>query len=108
HKRQHSFHPPNDNNEPLSLPACSICLSCSSHNVIYCNATHTWDKAHPTFTEHHRTTLYVKNLLCCKWQKDEGCNNKHDAKHICSGHGATSHGAQCCPCAQKLHAHNSL
>ncbi|KAF8837955.1 hypothetical protein BDN67DRAFT_862173, partial [Paxillus ammoniavirescens] len=82
---------------------CSVCLGRFSHNVIYCNATHTWDKAHPMFAERHRTALYAKDgrLLCCKWQKDEGCNEKHDAKHICSGCGSATHGAQHCPRAQK-------
>ncbi|KIK92403.1 hypothetical protein PAXRUDRAFT_92750, partial [Paxillus rubicundulus Ve08.2h10] len=68
------------------LPMCSICLGQFSHNVIYCNTTHTWDKVHPTFAKHHRMALYAKDrhLLCCKWKKDEGFNEKHDTKHIYS------------------------
>ncbi|KIK91858.1 hypothetical protein PAXRUDRAFT_68972, partial [Paxillus rubicundulus Ve08.2h10] len=60
-----------------SLTACSICLGRFHHNVIYCNTTQTWDKAHPTFAERRHAALYTKSgqLLCCKWQKDEGCSD---------------------------------
>ncbi|KIK79469.1 hypothetical protein PAXRUDRAFT_89401, partial [Paxillus rubicundulus Ve08.2h10] len=103
HKRQCSFqsYGDHDRNKLNLLPVCSVCLGCFSHNDIYCNATHTWDKAHPTFAECHRTALYAKDgCLCCKWQKDKGCNEKHDTKHTCSGCGFAAHGAQCCPHAQ--------
>jgi hypothetical protein len=50
---------------------------------------------HEVFTERIHTTLYTKDghTICSKWQKDNGCPNKHDAKHFCSGCGATTHRA---------------
>ncbi|KIK72594.1 hypothetical protein PAXRUDRAFT_180370, partial [Paxillus rubicundulus Ve08.2h10] len=91
------------------LPACSVCLGCFHHNIIYCNTTQTWDKAHLMFAECHHAALYTKNgqLLFCKWQrmKDAPTNT---IPNTCSSCGSASHRAQCCPHAQRPHTHNTL
>ncbi|EPS94629.1 hypothetical protein FOMPIDRAFT_1134021, partial [Fomitopsis schrenkii] len=39
--------------------------------------------------------------LCCDWQRLDGCNSHlHDSRHLCSGCGQSTHGAQNCPRAE--------
>ncbi|KAG1847685.1 hypothetical protein DFJ58DRAFT_663202 [Suillus subalutaceus] len=56
-------------------------------------------------TERINKALWTKTgkQICTAWQREEGCSSsKHDNKHICSGCGAVTHGAQRCPRAQKV------
>ncbi|KAJ8580143.1 hypothetical protein M405DRAFT_695690, partial [Rhizopogon salebrosus TDB-379] len=83
---------------------CAVCLGRHLHCTIDCPATQTWDKQHETFAERIRKALWTKSgkQICTAWQREEGCTTpRHDALHICSGCGATHHGAQQCPRAQK-------
>ena len=93
------------------LPCCAVCLGRHPHRTVECAATLSWDKKHETFAERIRKALWTKDgkQICTAWQREEGCLvPKHDAKHICSGCGATQHGAQSCPHAQKAPSANSI
>ncbi|KAG2754173.1 hypothetical protein P692DRAFT_20759062, partial [Suillus brevipes Sb2] len=93
------------------LPCCAVCLGRHPHRTIECAATQTWDKQFDTFSERIRKGLWTKDgkQLCTAWQREEGCTTpKHDACHICSGCGATTHGAQKCPRAQKASTTDSV
>ncbi|KAG2757679.1 hypothetical protein P692DRAFT_20711430, partial [Suillus brevipes Sb2] len=93
------------------LPCCAVCLGHNLHRTIECTATQTWDKQFDTFSERIRKGLWTKDgkQLCTRWQREEGCTTpKHDARHFCSGCGATTHGAQKCPRAQKAGTTDSL
>ncbi|KAJ8589189.1 hypothetical protein M405DRAFT_818456 [Rhizopogon salebrosus TDB-379] len=102
----HSFKKPRSFREFTSssrLPCCAVCLGRNPHRVIDCTMSRTWDNLHNTFSERVNKTLWTKDgrQLCPAWQRTEGCSNpKHDTRHICSGCGATSHGAQNCTRAQ--------
>jgi hypothetical protein len=98
---------------PISgpLPCCAVCLGRHPHRTVECTATHTWDGQHETVAERIRKALWSKDgkQICTAWQREEGCNTpKHDAKHICSGCGASHHGAQSCPRAQKAAPANTI
>ncbi|KAG2063905.1 hypothetical protein BDR04DRAFT_933578, partial [Suillus decipiens] len=83
---------------------CAVCLGRHAHQTVECSATQTWDKQFETFAERIRKGLWTKDgkQICTGWQRDEGCTTpKHDARHICSGCRAATHGAQKCPRAQK-------
>ncbi|KAG2029021.1 hypothetical protein BDR03DRAFT_881993, partial [Suillus americanus] len=83
---------------------CAVCLGRNLHCVIECNATLTWDGKHDTIFERIHKALWTKDgqQLCTAWQREEGRDStKHDNHHTCSGCGATTHGAQSCPRAQK-------
>ncbi|KAG1851942.1 hypothetical protein F4604DRAFT_1490668, partial [Suillus subluteus] len=83
---------------------CAVCLGRSPHRTIECVAAQTWDKKFDTFLERIRKGLWTKDgkQLCTGWQREEGCNvPRHDAHHFCSGCGATTHGAQKCPRAER-------
>ena len=88
-----------------ALPACAICLGRFSHRVIECDSSTTWDGLHQTIAKRVRGELLLRQdnqPLCADWQHKRGCTSKrHDKRHICSGCGQTSHGAQTCPRAQK-------
>ncbi|KAI6045300.1 hypothetical protein EDC04DRAFT_138999 [Pisolithus marmoratus] len=106
HKRQCSFwntppSPPSFSNG--LLPACTVCLGRHWHLVIDCRATRTWDNKYDTFTERVHKALFTKDgrCICTRWQREEGCLDCHDVKHICSGCSLSSHGVQKCSCAQK-------
>ncbi|KAG1812959.1 uncharacterized protein BJ212DRAFT_1276120, partial [Suillus subaureus] len=95
---------------------CAVCLGRHSHRTIECSATQTSDKQFSTFSERIRKglwTIYGKQL-CTAWQREEGCTTpKHDpaclhVRHICSGCGATTHGAQKCSRAQKVYPVDSV
>ncbi|KAG1720825.1 uncharacterized protein EDB91DRAFT_1064673 [Suillus paluster] len=93
------------------LPCCAVCLGHNPHRTIECVATHTRDKQHESFMERIRKGLWTKDRkqLCTAWQREEGCMVPcHDARHICSGCGASSHGAQKCPRAQKAEPTNAV
>jgi hypothetical protein len=86
------------------LPCCAVCLGRNAHCTVDCTAAQTWDKKFETFSERIRKGLWTKDgkQICTAWQRDEGCSTpKHDARHVCSGCGAATHGAQRCPRAQK-------
>ncbi|KAH7926111.1 hypothetical protein BV22DRAFT_1009859, partial [Leucogyrophana mollusca] len=82
---------------------CAVCLGRHRHRVISCDAPRTWDNKHETHSLRKFKALYTKDgrQLCAKWQRTEGCVDKHDDRHLCSGCGSTSHGAHQCPRAQK-------
>ncbi|KAG1722878.1 uncharacterized protein EDB91DRAFT_1006150, partial [Suillus paluster] len=83
---------------------CAVCLGHNLHCTIECATMQTWDKQFDTFAERICKALWSKDSkqLCTAWQREEGCTiPKHDARHICSRCGATLHGAQRCPRAQK-------
>lgn len=93
------------------LPCCAVCLGRNPHRTIECTASHTWDGQHETFAERIRKGLWTKDgkQLCTAWQRDEGCSTpKHDMRHVCSGCGAATHGAQKCVRAQKEAPANSV
>ncbi|KAI6016682.1 hypothetical protein PISMIDRAFT_120164 [Pisolithus microcarpus 441] len=101
HKGQCSFrNPPSGPSSSFNrpFPACAVCLGRHHHLVIDCRATRMWDNKHDTFTERIHKALFTKDSLCicAGWQREEGCSNHHDVKHICSGCGLSSHGAQKC------------
>ncbi|KAI6102489.1 hypothetical protein EDD16DRAFT_1427291, partial [Pisolithus croceorrhizus] len=81
---------------------CAVCLSRHQHLVIDCRATRTWDNKHDTFAERIHKALFTKDgrHICARWQREEGCSDCHDIRHICSGCGLSSHGAQKCSCTQ--------
>ncbi|KAG1730263.1 uncharacterized protein EDB91DRAFT_1059595 [Suillus paluster] len=86
------------------LPCCAVCLGRNPHHTVECIATQTWDKQFETVSERIHKGLWTKDgkQICTAWQRDEGCTTpKHDARHVCSGCGAATHGAQKCPRAQK-------
>lgn len=86
------------------LPCCAVCLGRRPHRTVECVATHTWNKQHETFAERIRKALWTRDgkQICTAWQREEGCIlPKHETRHICSGCGATQHGAQQCPRAEK-------
>ncbi|KAH7917417.1 hypothetical protein BV22DRAFT_1026357, partial [Leucogyrophana mollusca] len=89
---------------------CAVCLGRHQHRTVDCTTARTWDNAHDTFSERIRKALWTKGgkQLCTKWQREEGCSDKHDSKHICSGCGATTHGAQRCPRAEKAPTTNAV
>ncbi|KAI6111780.1 hypothetical protein EV401DRAFT_1867882 [Pisolithus croceorrhizus] len=94
------------------LLVCTICLSWECHTilVIECRAPKTWDGKFKTFSECVHRILYSKGgtQLCPRWQHEEGCSDKHDTKHLCSGCRLTMHGASSCPQAQMLAPPHSL
>lgn len=114
HKRSKSFHTWEktfNGNDPL--PACAVCLSCEMHSVpvVECDASMTWDHKHDTFAKRINRTLVVKSTgqrLCSRWQRKDGCSDKHVHAHICSGCGSSAHGAQNCPQAQKSQGVNPI
>ncbi|KAH7903907.1 hypothetical protein BJ138DRAFT_1019880, partial [Hygrophoropsis aurantiaca] len=81
---------------------CAICLGRHPHKVIECCAPRTWDKRFDTFCSRFNKAIITKDKqsICSKWQRDEGCTDRHDDKHLCSGCGAATHGASRCPRAQ--------
>jgi hypothetical protein len=87
------------------LPACTICLGRHSHRVIECDSTTTWDGQHQSIAKcvHGELLLRQDNQpLCADWQHKRSCSSRqHDKRHIFSGCGQASHGAQTCPRAQK-------
>ncbi|KAG1730822.1 uncharacterized protein EDB91DRAFT_1030846, partial [Suillus paluster] len=83
---------------------CAVCLGCNSHRTVECTTPRTWNNLFDTFSERINKALWTKDgrQLCTSWQREEGCtNNQHNSKHICSGCGASNHGAQRCTRAQK-------
>lgn len=94
-----------------NTPACPVCLFHTRHDIVHCNAKHTWDDKFPTYSSCIGSAIIVKETgkqLCRCWQRLESCQMSHDTKHLCSGCGSLNHGVQTCPCAQKLCTHNSL
>lgn len=113
YKRQRSFRtPPSTDyaNPNTPLPACAVCLGRHRHLVIDCRATKLWDQKRDAFAERIHKALFAKDgrRICAKWQREEGCSERHDSKHFCSGCGAPSHGAQRCPHAQKIQPNNTV
>jgi len=105
-KRPRTFRDPN-----TPLPCCAVCLGRNPHRTIECNKAHTWDNKHDTIAERVNKALWTKEgkQLCTAWQREEGCDSsKHDSRHLCSGCGAVTHGAQRCPRAQKAQPNNAL
>lgn len=114
HKRQRSFRNSPPRTSPPSfngpLPACAVCLGRHRHLVIECRASRTWDNKHETFAERSHKALFAKDgrRICAKWQREEGCSERHDVRHICSGCGLSSHGAQKCNRAQEASSSNTV
>ncbi|KIK78501.1 hypothetical protein PAXRUDRAFT_163862 [Paxillus rubicundulus Ve08.2h10] len=103
-KKQCSFQPtgqppPSSNTDSSPLSCCAVCLGCHPHHTVDYEAACTWDNLLKTFTKRVHKALYSNaNLcLCTKWQCNKGCSNHHSLFHLCSGCGATTHGAQTCP-----------
>ncbi|KAG2096075.1 uncharacterized protein F5147DRAFT_716935 [Suillus discolor] len=87
-----------------TLPCCAVCLGRNPHHTMECAASRMWDNQYETFAEHIRKGLWTKDgkQICMGWQREEGCTTpKHDARHVCSGCRAATHGTQRCPRAQK-------
>ncbi|KAF8833951.1 hypothetical protein BDN67DRAFT_862885, partial [Paxillus ammoniavirescens] len=83
---------------------CPVCLGRHPHRIIDCRATKTWDDVFDTLCTHINRALVMrdKRPICNDWQRETKCSStSHDGHHICSGCGASSHGAQTCPRAQK-------
>ena len=89
---------------PKAHPICAICLGSHMHNVFSCDVSRTWDGHHVTLAKRSRGDLCLRGNnapICMEWQRARGCfSTKHDTKHVCSGCGTASHGAQGCPQAQ--------
>ncbi|KAF8835959.1 hypothetical protein BDN67DRAFT_873962, partial [Paxillus ammoniavirescens] len=77
---------------------CAMCLGRHMHRTVDCEAPRTWDNIFETFSKRVSKALYTKNniRLCTKWQHSESCTEHHSLRHICSGCGATTHGAHSC------------
>ncbi|KIK99049.1 hypothetical protein PAXRUDRAFT_132850 [Paxillus rubicundulus Ve08.2h10] len=98
-------------NEPL--PTCAVCLGIDPHTmpVVECLTDKTWDSKHETFSKQSNCTLISKatgQCICTHWQWCNSCSERHSHVHICSGCGSASHGAHCCPRAQKCPSSNSI
>ena len=51
----------------------------------------------------------VTSYVCHNWQRPQGCSQPHNsAKHMCSGCGSASHGAQKCPKAEPHSSSNTI
>lgn len=87
------------------LSACAICLGRHQHRVYNCDAKKTWDQAYDTITKRIEKSLVLIDsgrTICCDWQRATGCASRaHDSRHLCSGCGKPTHGAQDCPRAQR-------
>ncbi|KAH7909878.1 hypothetical protein BJ138DRAFT_1009937, partial [Hygrophoropsis aurantiaca] len=81
---------------------CAVCLGRHPHPVAECCAPRTWDDRFETFCSrvHKNIVTKDKKILCTRWQREEGCADRHDHKHLCSGCGSASHGASKCSRAQ--------
>ncbi|KIK80560.1 hypothetical protein PAXRUDRAFT_41564, partial [Paxillus rubicundulus Ve08.2h10] len=68
------------------LPICAVCLGRDRHLVIECKASRIWDSLFDTLAEHINKALFIKDgrNICSKWQREEGCTDKHDNRHFCS------------------------
>ena len=98
---------------PTVLPVCAVCLGRQKHSmpVIRCPAKQTWDDQFDTLCERVNKVLRLRDggkLLCSQWQRDEGCQEKHDHMHACSGCEALTHGASKCPRAQRAPPANAV
>jgi hypothetical protein len=84
--------------------ACAVCLGRNPHDIPRCDLETTWN-GHPTLATRVKGDLILRrdgSLLCVDWQRYAGCtSHRHDNRHLCSGCGQASHGAQNCPRAQK-------
>ncbi|KAL6302098.1 hypothetical protein BKA93DRAFT_709857, partial [Sparassis latifolia] len=83
---------------------CAICLERHPHKVNACAAAVLWDQSLSTLAHCVDKLLMLRDgrPLCLDWQRPNSCpNHKHDQKHICSGCGENTHGAQDCPRAEK-------
>lgn len=87
------------------LSACAICLGRHQHRVYNCDAQKTWDQAHDVASKRVDKSLVLVDsgrTLCGDWQRPNGCSScMHDSRHLCSGCGKPTHGAQDCPRAQR-------
>ncbi|KDQ62029.1 hypothetical protein JAAARDRAFT_54071 [Jaapia argillacea MUCL 33604] len=91
--------------------ACAVCLGRHTHAIVECNAERVWNSAHPTISQHINKDLQLRNgkPICIDWQRMSGCSSsRHDARHICSGCGQATHGAQNCPRAEKASSANPV
>ncbi|KIK80943.1 hypothetical protein PAXRUDRAFT_157289 [Paxillus rubicundulus Ve08.2h10] len=104
----HSYANTSANN--TTLPVCTVFLGHGCHLVIQCKLPHTWDNLYDTFAKCINKALFAKDgcNICSKWQQEEGCSDRHDNRPFCLGCGATSHGAQHCPQAQKTTGTNTI
>ena len=98
---------------PTILLVCAVCLGRHKHSmpVIFCVAKCTWDDQFDTFIKRFNKVLQVRETgatLCSLWQHNNGCFEKHNSMHLCSGCGALTHGASKCPHVQKVPSTNSL
>ncbi|KIK81271.1 hypothetical protein PAXRUDRAFT_39393, partial [Paxillus rubicundulus Ve08.2h10] len=68
------------------LPVCAVCLGRDCHLVISCKAARTWDGIFDTIAERINKALFTKDghNICSRWQREEGCTDKHDSRHFCS------------------------
>ncbi|KIL60832.1 hypothetical protein M378DRAFT_52478, partial [Amanita muscaria Koide BX008] len=83
--------------------ACTICLGRKAHDPKKCFSKTLWDnsKAHCS----RNKAGYLVNpqgfVLCTSWNQMQGCeDDRHPARHECSGCGEKTHGAQTCPRTQ--------
>ncbi|KAJ7051787.1 hypothetical protein C8F01DRAFT_919474, partial [Mycena amicta] len=87
-----------------ALSVCAACLGRFQHNVHLCNPSTLWngESTHVTRDQNGRLINPSGAELCLKWQLPRQCtNSSHPERHLCSGCGEKSHGAQDCPRAQK-------
>ncbi|KAH9830051.1 uncharacterized protein C8Q71DRAFT_717584, partial [Rhodofomes roseus] len=90
---------------------CATCLGRHKHRVFDCDATHTWNKAFEVMSKRSGKDFMLKDgrSLCYDWQRGRGCRSSlHDNRHICSGCGKATHGAQNCPRAEPLTPSNPV
>lgn len=86
------------------LAACAVCLGRHPHNISQCDEARTWDDQFSTLAQRVDKNLVMQDgrSVCMDWQREKGCSSRrHDDRHICSGCGAATHGAQDCPRTEK-------
>ena len=84
---------------------CAVCLGQSEHDFAKCHSSKLWDgkKGWAWKNEKGRLATPEGLVLCFDWQLPKTCTStSHTKKHLCSGCGESSHGAQKCPRAEKL------
>jgi hypothetical protein len=84
---------------------CAVCLGRNDHDFSKCNSARLWDgtKGWARKNEQGRLATPEGLVLCFDWQLPKTCaSTTHTEKHLCSGCGEASHGAQKCLRAEKL------
>ncbi|KAF9060254.1 hypothetical protein BDP27DRAFT_1176538, partial [Rhodocollybia butyracea] len=78
---------------------CATCLGISIHQVQNCSLPHLWNGTE-VFAQRQGRELSARGTgkpICLYFNLPKGCtDSSHSQKHICSGCGSPSHGAQAC------------